>query len=609
MNIGTSRIDKLAAAGEVERKRFAELLNRWFESYLNRFFELNQRGSAYRKYWTGALVACFIAGAFIVHAIIYYYPILKPAPRIEFATLPLFLILTLSRLVIILLIPAYIAFTMAGNYLADIFELKDLAIAWDYIRELSFGRANEIIHIRDGMISEESLNSPVLLIGGPGRVLVEFDSAAMFEKPDGTPHVVGLANAGIGSSVSNFILEGFERLREPIINLRDQYIGNPSGESMTVVSRSLEGIPVSASAVRAVFSIRRETAKAGKDSLYHSSYTFNPDDIESLIYKQEVPVVAEGLFPSGLPEQWTNTMQDLICSSLSEYMRGKNLAEYLASIGPMELELAELREDTILSKTIESTNQLPASMPESIDRPRFNSRTELSDRFTKNPNGFPKTATERGLELHWIDVGTWRLPDEISREIIEDQHLEAWRLNQENTMRSEPGAVQSFADEAFINEKMRLVQDVPLAAHQKNQAKYKDKNILVECLLQNYWEQLGEALEIYYRKGANSADLDTVEKAVLILENLLKIPQGQHVIGGGTMSKVRSKPPAMLDQDAPPAPESRYEAEQYSILLSKLDGNYKVAEGMLSNEARRYPSLSRESLIQRILIRFERYGR
>jgi hypothetical protein len=42
--------------------------------------------------------------------------------------------------------------------------------------------------------------------------------------------------------------------------------------------------------------------------------------------------------------------------------------------------------------------------------------------------------------------------------------------------------------------------------------------------------------------------------------------------------------------------------------LGKLGGDFRVAEGMIANESKRHPDLSREALIQRILVRFERYG-
>ena len=497
---------------------------------------------------------------------------------------------------------------MAGNYLADIFELKDPEVAWDFIRELSVGGANEYIHIRDGKISEESLNSPVLLIGGPGRVLVEFDLAALFEKPDGTPHVIGLANARPDPERDNFVLDGFERLRSPVINLRDQYIGNPSGEPMMVLGRSLDGIPVSASDVRGVFSVHRVNDEDSLGPSIHTPYPFNPTDIENLIYKQSVQVLTEGPYPSGLLPPWTNTMQGLIHGSLSEFMGQNNLAEFLTSIGSLELELSEFREDTILSNTLQYTSELPEQSTLDLSKPKFHPRTELSDRFTKYKDGFLKRAKSRGLELHWIGVGTWKMPDEFSSEIINDQHLEAWRINRQNADNSTNKNLESAAEEAYFNEKARLIQNIPLASHQKNQTKYSDRDVLVECLLQDFWEQLGDALEIYYKNGIRSTDLETIEDAVLKIERLLRITQGQHMIGNSTMSKVHKKP-AQLDKDAPPAPASRSEAEQYRSLLSKLEGNTKVAEGMIANEARRHSNLSREELIKQIVSRFESYGR
>jgi hypothetical protein len=288
-------------------------------------------------------------------------------------------------------------------------------------------------------------------------------------------------------------------------------------------------------------------------------------------------------------------------------MGQNNLAEFLTSIGALELELSEFREDTILSNTLQYSSELPDPDEQDISKPKFHPRTELSERFTRYTDGFSKRARERGLELHWIGVGTWKMPDEITSEVVNDQHLEAWRINRENADRSTFKTLESIADEAYFNEKARLIQNIPLAAHQKNQAKYSDKDVLIECLLQDYWEQLGDALQVYYKNGDHSGDLETIEKAVLRVERLLKIT-GQHLIGGSTMSKVRSKPEP-LEEDAPPAPASRSEADHYRRLLGKLEGNYKVAEGMIANESRRHSELNREELIKRIVDRFERYGR
>jgi hypothetical protein len=593
----------------LEVARFKALWNRWLDYQLSHFFDMTIRGPAIRRYWTAVLGALFVAAAAVLHIILYYIPILTPVRPFIPSEVPIFIVLTVARLVIVLFIPAYMAITLAGNYLADIFELKDPSVAWEYIGTLALGGANYILHIRDGKVSEESLDSPVLLIGGPGIVIAEFDSAALFEKPDGTPHVIGLANAVPDAGPNaNVILDGFERLREPIINLRDQYIGSAAGQPLTIVSRSMDGIPVSATDVRGMFSVRRKKVDDVRVSSIQAPYPFDPADIENLIYKQSVPVLTEGPFAAGQPAPWTATMQGLIRGALVEFMGQHNLGDYLAGIGTLESELSEFREDTIVSTTLRYSNDLPDSKGQTASKPRFHPRTELIDRFTRTTDSFAKRARERGLELHWIGVGTWKLPNEFSQEQIKEQHLDAWRLNRENAERSAPDAVETVAEEAYVSEKLRLIQDVPLAAHQKNQGKYSDKELLLECLLQDYWEQIGDALTAYYHNGVQTPELESIEKATLRMERLLKITSG-HIIGGGTMSKVKHGTEPGASEDAPPAPASKIEEEQYRMLLAKLDGNYKVAEGMIANEARRHPGLDRIELIRRIVGRFERYGR
>jgi hypothetical protein len=217
-------------------------------------------------------------------------------------------------------------------------------------------------------------------------------------------------------------------------------------------------------------------------------------------------------------------------------------------------------------------------------------------------------AQELGLELHWIGVGTWKMPDEASETAVGEKHLEAWGMNRENAQRSDVPALERVTEAALLEHKVRLIQEVPLARHQKNQARYTDKGVLMECMLQDFWEQLGEALGLHYRNGAPSAELEQLEEAVLKVEQLLRISQIGHVLGGGTMSRVREHAKSNVRMDAPPAPASRAEAEQYQLLLSKLQGDYRVAEAMIANERRRHAELTRAQLLARIVERFERHG-
>jgi len=516
------------------------------------------------------------------------------------------------RIIIVIGIAVSAALHIAGRFLSDIFELKDARVAWRFIDRLAAGTEEELLHLREGRIVDADKDSAIVHIGGPGRVIVDFDTAALFEKPDGTPHVVGSVEGSEkrGGQSSGFVLEGFERLREPIINLRDQYIGNPSGEPLTVIGRSLDGMPISVTDVRGVFSIRRQPPQDAANKRAEQPYPFRARDIESLIYNQTVPVLTAGEFPSGLPGDWTAAMHVLIRESLREFMSQNRLAEYLAGVGALEAEGSEYRADTILTKALQISSDVAGTLaPRPTDAPKFRSRTELSGKFKKYGSEFSTRAQELGLELHWIGVGTWKMPDEASEATVSGKNVEAWRLSRENTQRSDPETLESVTQSALGEHKLRLIQDVPIARHEKNRARYTDKLVLMECLLQDFWEQLGDALDIHYRTGSPPSDVQGLEDAVLKVEQLLQVSQIGHVIGVATMSRVRKPSEWHVSKDGPPAPASRAEAAQYQLLLGKLQGDYRVAEAMIANERRRHGDLTREQLIARIVERFERHGR
>lgn len=613
MNRGHSVRPKLASGLQVEFGRLRTLLGRYLAHQLNQLFDLSSGGARRRRLQILLYVLAFGLVALGSHVLLQVQLQGNAGSTAQPGTLLPIAFMTGFRIILIAGIAVSIGLHAAGNYLSDIFELRDPRSAWRYIGNLVSGSAPDVIHLREGRIADADRDSPILQIGGPGRVVLDYDTAALFEKPDGTPRVVGSIDSSdkaVDVPMSGTMLEGFERLREPIISLRDQYIGNPSGEPLTVVGRSLDGMPISVTDVRGVFSIRRPAPQPDGQSASGRPFPFRARDIENLIYNQAVPVLTTGEYPSGLPGDWTASMHVLIRESLREFMSRYRLAEYLAGVGAYETERSEFRADTILSRTLQVSSEAPeanTSIP--VSAPRFHPRTELSSKFKKYGSEFSTRAQESGLELHWIGVGTWKMPDESSEMAVSEKHVEAWRLNRENTQRSDPAALERVAESALSDFKVSLIQDVPLARHKKNQARYSDKGVLLECLLQDYWEQLGQALDLHYRSGASSEQLQELEQAVLTIEKLLRISHVGHVLGDGTSSRVRAQNAQPVSREAPPAPTSRAEAAQYQALLSRLQGDYRVAEAMISNEKRRHGDLSREQLIARIVERFERHGR
>lgn len=580
---------------------------------LDRSFELTAAGASRRRAQVAVFVVLFTGLAFVLHGG------LRAAlggEGVSAQGIPGWAsdaLLTAWRILLILGIATSLSVHFAGRFVADIFELKDLRVAWKFVDGLARGASAEVIHLRGGHLSETANNSPIIQIGGPGRVVVDYDTAALFEKPDGTPHVVGAPEARANRDSrprSGVTLDGFERLREPVISLRDQYIGDPAGEPLTVLGRSLDGMPISVTDVRGVFSVRRDGTSTPSPGSVERPFPFRARDIEHLIYRQQVSVLAAEEDTSSAPGEWTEAMQRLIREALRDFMGRNRLSEFLAGAGANEAERSEFRADTILSRMFELSHEAPENpLGEPTATPRVRPRTELSAKFRNYGSEFSTRAQELGMELHWIGVGTWRMPDQSSEDAVSAKHIEAWRMNRENAERLQPRALEELAEEARLDHKLRLIQTVPLAAHPKNQSRYSDKIVLMECLLEDFLQQLGDALDIYYRAGTPSAELEELEAAVSRLEQILRISQMGQLLGGGTVSRIRKREEWDKSLEGPPAPSSRAEALQYQALLGKLKGNYRVAEAMIANEQRRHAELSREKLIARIVERFERHGR
>jgi hypothetical protein len=595
-----------------EARRFGRLAGMLIRSKLDRFFDTTASQGSRRRLGAAMIVlAVGTVGTAVQLAAMRNWAGADLA-RSPWANPATFMSLAAIRFFLLAGIASGMALSAAGIYVADVFEIRNLPLAWNFLSDLAWGVVREDLHLREGKIPEDEQKSTAMLIGGPARVYADRTTTALFEKPDGTPRVVGPADNGSEgrSGAQPVVLDGFERLRGSPIDLRDQYFGSRGAQALTVVGRSADGVPVSVIDVRGVFSVRREGGNEASESHSATQYKIRAVDVQNLTYKQTVPALAEGPAASGLPGAWTEIMTELIRDSLREFMAEHRLSEFLAGVGGEEIDRAELAEDTILARSMGFTQETPATLrPGSSAVASLRPRTELSARFRKYGSEFSTAARQVGLELHWIGVGTWKLPGGASGAIIDRQHLEASRINRENQIRSGNNSLEAIADSAAVEQKLHLIQEVPIASHEKSSTRYSDKEVLLEYLLQDFWEQFGVALEIHYRAEATSADLDAVESATLKVEELLGIQGLRTSMGTEISSKVRPRSADSSVREGPPAPESRGEEVAYRSLLEKLGGDYRVAEAMLASEAQRHSGLTREQLLGRILARFDRHDR
>jgi hypothetical protein len=254
-----------------ELRLSGELFPRLIDAILNRMFDL-QPEKATRRLWY--LLALFFITGFLIS--LYFYPVeywwkytwdviryfvdsnfsdsYPGSPFLNLYTLikEAFTDPRIFQYFPILLASFFIALQCAALYLADIFELEHPSVARRFLWAVALTGSEESFRVTQGNVPEEYQLSPAFLIGGPGKVVVDLDSAALFEKADGTPHIIGPTSHG------KAVLAGFERFRQAI-DIRDHYVDlrDQDSKSQSVKSRSLDGIEITATDVRLMFSVYR----------------------------------------------------------------------------------------------------------------------------------------------------------------------------------------------------------------------------------------------------------------------------------------------------------------------------------------------------------------
>jgi hypothetical protein len=468
----------IESALQKERRLFGELFDRFINSLLNWIFDLRPERAQRRM---RNLVILFLLSGFLLCLI--YYPLglwvgyiqkilwylLRPDyaasyvgnPFMEFFQFA-FSALTDPRVFQyfpIFLAPFFIALHLAALYLADIFELEDVAVARSFVWEVALSGSDEILRITQGKVADQHLESPNYLIGGPGKVVVDLDSVALFERADGTTHVIGPTGKEPGGRAT---IEGFERFRQAI-DIRDHYVElrDQDSNSQSVRGRSRDGIPITATDVRLMFSIYRgENAQPAAEF----PYPFGKDAIERIVYKSSSRVTPDQKEPSVYEFSWINNMIGLIRGRLGGFMSERNLTEYLASIGLPEFEKAKEREELIAEQVRRLTQPDDESKAKILKPPpEFTPRHQVTSLFSQFAEDFTKSARNNGVELHWIGVGTWKTPSEI--EIVSAKHLEAWKLSQENMKNGSPEAMSKAEGQATLDKMEALIRSVPIDAY------------------------------------------------------------------------------------------------------------------------------------------------
>jgi len=271
-------------------------------------------------------------------------------------------------------------------------------------------------------------------------------------------------------------------------------------------------------------------------------------------------------------------IESLIRGELGKFMSKHKLTRYLANYGLPEYENAREREETIkeIRKLVADPDDL-ADDQEISPPPEFEPREKITNLFTEFTSDFPKNAKNRGVELHWIGVGTWKPPNEI----VLEKHIEAWRISLENLGRGNEDAIKGLGQDIKMQKKIQLIQDMPLARFQKNWGDKKDTGFIIKDLLVAYREQLVKVKELL--EESDRPVPEEIKYAINYIDSILK-----YIWVGKT--------------DVPPKTPISEEI-WYELLLQITGNDRNRAESLIENERRVASGVERRELIRRAIIR------
>jgi hypothetical protein len=466
-------------------------------------------------------------------------------------------------------VPIYIAYQVASFYLADIFELDHIGIARKFIRQVAFTGSKDVIRITKGDIALEHRDSHIYKIGGPGKVIVDLDSVVLFEKVDGRPNIIGpTGNEPRGKAT----LDGFERFRQAL-DLRDHYVDlrDDAGKYSAVRSLSLDGIPVTTTDVRLMFSIYRGNQKPTPEI----PYPYTREAIEQQVYRSTSKVTPDLSEPSSFVFVFENSILTMVRRELGRFMSQKNLTEYLASINFPEAKRAEEQENAILDEArlvlepLESVESVTKQAPS----PRsFTPRYEITNLFSQFAKEFTDDARDHGVELQWIGIGTWKVP----LELVAEKHLDAWKITRENIGLNSTSAMDNATREAKVQKTVSMIQDVPLGVYPDGISGIPDRNVAFKDLLLEYQRQLKDNFESL--RTNKKPFPPTLAAAIFFINRRFG-----HIVS----------------LTPPPPPATQRERELYEQLRKKI-GFFEVVEQLIRFEREINPNASREEVLEKI---------
>lgn len=371
------------------------------------------------------------------------------------------------HVLVVVFLPFWLGLEWAAHYQSEIFSLPHPGISRKFLLYTSLGLVPPpSLNINSEEPSTHHRQNPILLIGGPGVVTCSAEMAAVFERPDGTPRFI---LPGMRANIAPF-----ERLRQTF-DLRDHEC-----QYEDIQGRSRDGIRISLQDVRALFSIWRRFPRSYN---LQNPYPTYRQHLYFLTYLQ-------------LPGSWVNSTRQMIMRQIQNLLQSRPFGELFAGIGQPEIrqfvdlqtKITQIQWANPLTRPLRFIYN--AQLPPPIPIPTCMTRPDLTRFFDDFTHEFHHLGHNQGVQLEWINVGTWSTPEPI----IWEQHLEALKITRENLRLGNPMALHKWREQNI---------DQALAQH------LRETLIMISAVLNQPTaepeERLFQLLSLYYGLLRNAA--------------------------------------------------------------------------------------------------------
>lgn len=404
------------------------------------------------------------------------------------------------KYIILLWVIYRLARNVAGQYFSHYYDVPDIEKSEKFLEVVVFGNGDEEIEVGDGFKLDD--NSLLVKVGGPGKLVVGYDSAVLLEDSKGNSRVVHpIKNP---STIGRF--ERVLKISENEYAIIDLHKHLLKDISLTV--RTRDGIPIETNKINITYSLLSLTSSMDQDSI-SSVFELNPEAVEALIYNQVV-VIPRTVDKVSLRGLLDNAALSLVIAKLEQFINSYTLNELLEAPNQSDMDRLESLEKRIsnlkaeLGVSTSDTSQL-AKMENERRKGLLSKVTTL---FSEP--SFKTQAANFGVKIEKVEISEWTFPS-----IIVERQNESRNLFYENEIRF--ARLDQLAKKLLAHEFVYIVQD--LIVDIQNSPTERGVKSMLDKFRIEYMAVLEEAT------GGDDAAISNTDEVIQI-KKVLKVIEG-----------------------------------------------------------------------------------